>query len=184
MITSRRRNREAVDIWKACLKDKREVVLRYLTVDDKDKLFQMFSSMSKKALRWSMAPYTIESIERWTNNLPNLIPLVAEHEGVIVGYAAIFKFPNQRRKGIGDLAIYLHQNFHNVGLGTAMTKRLLQLATRDKMHRIALTVVKENEIALTLYKKFGFQIEGINKDAFYGSDRKYHDIVNMALILR
>jgi RimJ/RimL family protein N-acetyltransferase len=51
------------------------------------------------------------------------------------------------------------------------------------MHRIELTVVKENKIALHLYKKFGFQIEGVSKDAFYGHDDRYHDIVNMGLIL-
>jgi RimJ/RimL family protein N-acetyltransferase len=64
-----------------------------------------------------------------------------------------------------------------------MTERLLQLATEEKMHRISLTVVKENTIALALYKKFGFQIEGISKDAFYDCDGKYHDVVNMGLIL-
>jgi len=178
-----RSDRKVVNTWRAHLKDGRQVTLRFLSIDDKDKLFEMFSSMSEKALRWSMAPYTMESIERWINNLPNLIPLVAEQKARVVGYAVIFKFPHQRRKGIGDLAIYLHQNFHNVGLGTAMTERLLKLATKEKMHRIALTVIKENKIALTLYEKFGFQVEGTSKDAFYGPDGKYHDIINMGLIL-
>jgi RimJ/RimL family protein N-acetyltransferase len=64
-----------------------------------------------------------------------------------------------------------------------MTERLLQLAKNEKMHRIESTVVEENKIALRLYEKFGFQIEGVSKDAFYSQDGKYHDIVNMGLIL-
>jgi len=143
----------------------------------------MFSSMSTKAFEWSMVPYTVEDIERGIVNLPTLIALVAEYQDKIVGWANIHKFPHPRRKGLGDLAIYLHQDFHNVGLGTAMTERLLQLAQNEKMHRIELTVVKENKIALHLYEKFGFQIEGVSKDAFYGRDGRYHDIVNMGLIL-
>ena len=173
-----------LQMWKVTLKDGREVTLRFLTADDKDKLFRMFSSMSEKALEWSMAPYTMEGIERWISNLPTMIALAAEYQDKIVGWASIHKLPHPRRKGLGDMGIYLNQDFHKVGLGTVMTERLLQLAKNEKMHRIELTVVKENKIALRLYEKFGFQIEGVSKDAFYGQDGKYHDIVNMGLILK
>lgn len=170
-------------MWKVNLKDGKEVGLRFLTPDDKERLFRMFSSMSEKALEWSGAPYTLDIILRWINNIQNLIPLVAEYHNRIVGYAVIAKSPFPRKKGIADFAVYLHQDFHNVGLGTAMTERLLQLAKNEKMHRIELTVVKENKTAIRLYEKFGFQIEGLSKDAFYGQDGKYHDIVNMGWIL-
>jgi putative acetyltransferase len=170
-------------MWKATLKDGREIMLRFLTVDDKERLFEMFSSMDEKALEWSMAPYNMENIERWISSLPTRIALVAEYQGKIVGWASIYMLPHPRRKGLGDLAIYLHQSFHNVGLGTAMTERLLHLAKNEKMHRLELTVVAENKIALRLYEKFGFQIEGVSTDAFYGHDSKYHNTVNMGLIL-
>jgi len=165
------------------LKDKREVTLRFLTVDDKNRLFQMFSRMSDEALRWSMAPYTIERIQRWISNIRNLISLVVEYKDKIVGYASISKFPHQRRKGVGDLAIYLHQDFHNVGLGTAMTKKLLQLAKRERMHKIELQVVADNRIAIHLYEKFDFKIEGVSRDSFLGHDGKYHNMIHMGLIL-
>ena len=69
------------EMWKVELKDNREVTLRFLTVDDKNGLYRMFSSMSDEALRWSMAPCTIERIQRWINNIQNLISLVAEYKG-------------------------------------------------------------------------------------------------------
>jgi len=170
-------------LWKVKLKDGREVTIRFLTANDKEALFQMFSSMSSEALKWSMAPYTLEVIQRWINNIKNLIPLVAEYNNRIVGYASIYKFQHPRRKGIGDLAIYLHQDFHNVGLGTAMMKKLLQLAKEHKMHKLELYVVEDNKAAVTLYKKFGFKIEGISKDSFFGSDGKYHNMLHMGLLL-
>jgi len=170
-------------MWKMELKDKREVTLRFLKADDKNGLYHLFSSMSDEALEWSMAPYTIERIQRWINNIQNLIPLVAEYKNKIVGYASIYKFPHPRRKGVGDLAIYLHQDFQNVGLGTAMTKKLLQLAKREKMHKIELQVVADNKIAIHLYEKFDFKTEGISEDSFLGHDRKYHDMIHLGLIL-
>lgn len=171
-------------MWKVKLKDGREVTIRFLTANDKEALFQMFSSMSSEALKWSMAPYTLEVIQRWINNIKNLIPLVAEYNNRIVGYASIYKFQHPRRKGIGDLAIYLHQDFHNVGLGTAMMKKLLQLAKEHKMHKLELYVVEDNKVAVALYKKFGFKIEGISKDSFFGSDGKYHNMIHMGLLLK
>jgi L-amino acid N-acyltransferase YncA len=139
--------------------------------------------MSEKALEWGMAPYTMEVIERWISNIQNLISLVAEHSNTIVGYTSILKFQHPRRKGVGDQLIYLHQDFHGVGLGTAMMERLIQLARKQGMHKIELAVVADNKIALHLYSKLGFQTEGLSKDSFFGSDGKYHDMIKMGLIL-
>ena len=171
-------------MWKVTLKDGKSIQLRFLTKKDEEKLFRMFSTMSEKALEWSMAPYTKEEIKRWIGNIQYTIGLVAEYQDNIVGWASIYKFSHPRRKHMGDLLIYLHQDFHNMGLGTAIIERLLQLAKNEKLHRIELTVVKDNTIALHLYQKAGFQIEGISKDAFYGRDNKYHDIISMGLVLQ
>jgi len=170
-------------MWKVKLKNGREVTIRFLTVDDKDRLFQMFSSMSEKALAWSMAPYTIEIIQRWTDNIKNYIPLVAEYENKVVGYAGIYKYPHARRREVGDLFIYLHQDFHNVGLGKAIVEKLLELAKKEKMHKIELEAVADNEVAIHLYKKSGFQVEGVSRDSFFGSDGRYHAMVKMGLLL-
>ncbi|MCD6537557.1 GNAT family N-acetyltransferase [Candidatus Bathyarchaeota archaeon] len=95
----------------------------------------------------------------------------------------IYKFPHPRRREVGDLAIYVRQDFHNVGLGTAMMKKLLQLAQKEGMHKIELYVVEDNKVAIHLYKKFGFEIEGVSKDSFFGSNGKYHNMVKMGLLL-
>jgi hypothetical protein len=102
-------------VWFVKLKDGREVTVKFLTPDDKERLSEMFASMSDEALQWGMPPYTREIMERWISNLPNLIPLVAGENNRLVGYAAIYKYPHPRRKGVSDLVMYLHQDFHNVG---------------------------------------------------------------------
>ncbi|MBX5327973.1 GNAT family N-acetyltransferase [Candidatus Bathyarchaeota archaeon A05DMB-5] len=144
----------------------------------------MYESLSDDAVRWGMPPYNRERLERgWFSNLQNIIALIALHEDNIVGHAQIFKNPNARRKGTGDLVMYLHQNFHNMGLGTAMLARLMKLAKDEGLHRVSLHVVADNKIAVHLYQKFGFKIEGIMKDAYFGEDGKYHDELVMGLLL-
>jgi RimJ/RimL family protein N-acetyltransferase len=135
----------------------------------------MYEGLSAEAVRWAMPPYTRERIERWLSNLQNLIALVAFYHDKMVGHAHIYKFPHPRRKGMGDLIVYLHQNFHNAGLGTAMLTKLIELAKREGLHRIGLQVIADNKPAIHLYKKLGFKIEGVMKDSYFGEDGKYHD---------
>jgi len=118
-------------LYTATLKDGRVVLIREFGMEDKEKLFQMYESLSAEAVRWGMPPYTTDRIKKWwLSNLQNLTPIVALHGGKIVGHAQIFKRAHARRKGTADLGMYLHQDFHNVGLGAAMLPKLLELARR------------------------------------------------------
>jgi len=170
-------------LWDVRLKDGREVKVRFLILEDKEKLVEMFASLSDEAVRWGMPPYTREMIERWMSNMQNIIALIAEYRNRIVGYASVYKFPHPRRRGIGDLVMYLHQDFHNVGLGKAMLGHLLELARKEGMHRIGLHVIADNRIAVHLYEKFGFKVEGVMKDSYLGADGRYHDELVMGIIL-
>jgi RimJ/RimL family protein N-acetyltransferase len=142
----------------------------------------MYASLSAEALRWASPPYTEESVDRWLGNLPNLIALVAIYNGEIVGHAHVFKSPQPRRKGTGDLIIYLHQDFHNVGLGTSMIAKLVERARGEGLHRIGLRVIADNKRAVHVYQKFGFKVEGTMKDSYFGEDGKYHDELVMGLM--
>ncbi len=166
------------------LKDGRPVLVRSFQLDDKEGLIRFYESLPDSALRWALPPYTRERLESgWLSNLQNLIILVALHENQIVGHAQVFKFPNPRRKGVGDLVIYLHQDFHNQGLGAAMLSELIKLAKTEGLHRLGLHVVADNKPAVHLYEKFGFKAEGVLKGSYFGEDGRYHDELAMGLIL-
>lgn len=165
------------------LKDGRTVLVREFCMEDKEKLIEMYASLSEEAVRWGMPPYTKEVVERWLSNLQNLLVLVGLYDDKIVGHAQVYKLPHPRRKGKGDLVIYLHQDFHNVGLGTAMLAMLIELAKKEGLHRIGLSVIADNKPAIRLYQKVGFKIEGVMKDSYFGEDGKYHDELEMGLIL-
>jgi RimJ/RimL family protein N-acetyltransferase len=166
------------------LKDGRSVLIREFRREDKEKFIEMYEGLSAETVRWAMPPYNRERLEKgWLSNSQNLISIVAFHDDKIVGHAQIFKFPNPRLRATGDLVVYLHQDFHNVGLGSAMLSKLIDLAKKDGMHRIGLTVVRDNKPAIHLYRKFGFKTEGVKRDAYFGEDGKYHDELVMGLIL-
>jgi len=76
----------------------------------------------------------------------------------------------------------IQSRYQGQGVGTALMQALMDLA--DKwlpVTRIELTVFADNERAVKLYRKFGFEIEGTHK-AYALRDGKYVDTYAMARI--
>lgn len=84
--------------------------------------------------------------------------------------------------GIGELIVYLHQDFLGVGLGTAMMRRCLEFARAHKFRRIGLTVIAENKNAIRVHEKVGFKREGNRSEAYRGEDVRYYDAVEMGIV--
>lgn len=165
------------------LKNGRAVRLATYRPEDKEALVSMYASMSPEAIKWGLPPYDRARIERWTSDLTNNMVLLARSEERVVGHLQMFRFPFERRKGVSELFIYIHQDFQNAGLGTLMMKRAIELAKEGGFHRLGLTVVADNHRAIKVYEKVGFKKEGVARETFYGDDHRYHDEVEMGLLL-
>jgi len=164
------------------LEDGRDVVLISLVTGDTDRLLAMLSQMPDEALRWSMAPYRREWVERWLNT-PTLIHLAAESAGELVGFVCIEAYTHPKRRGIGYLGAYFHREYTGAGLETAMLERVLESARREGVHKVDAGAVVEDENTIGLLRRFGFETEGRMRDDFLGDDGRYHDVLSMGMIL-
>jgi L-phenylalanine/L-methionine N-acetyltransferase len=167
----------------AVLKDSRRVTIRQYRPPDKEQLVSMYAGLSRDTLRWGMPPYNRERIDRFTADLENKIILVAQDKDRIVGHMQIGIATNARFRGIGELFIYLHQDFQNIGLGTALMQEGLDQARARNLHRVELTVVADNHRGIRSYEKVGFQREGVKRENYLGEDGKYHDEIMMGILL-
>ena len=143
----------------------------------------MYADLSQESLRWSMPPYNRQRIERWTSDLENTIILIARDENRVVGHLQILIGTSPRFREMGDLFIYIHQDYQNAGLGAALMDEAIALARQRGLHRVELTVVADNHRAVRLYEKVGFQREGLKRENYLGEDGKYHDEVVMGILL-
>jgi L-phenylalanine/L-methionine N-acetyltransferase len=91
--------------------------------------------------------------------------LVAEADGKIVGNLGLHPAGNAaRRRHAASIGILVHDAYHGKGVGSALVAAALDLADNWLQYsRVELTVFSDNEAALALYKKFGFEIEGTFK---------------------
>ncbi len=165
------------------LKDGTSVLVSRYRVEDLEELLNMYASLSDKALRWAAPPYNREQVLRMVRDPDKNIVLVARLRDGIVGHCIVGLSQGVRFRGVSSSAMYLHQDYQNRGLGTAMLAMAVQLAREMGLHRIGLRVVADNHRAIHVYEKVGFRIEGTQREAYYGEDQQYHDIVEMGLLL-
>jgi len=98
----------------------------------------------------------------------------------VIGIVGLHVNRNPRLRHSAGLGICVHADYHGKGIGTALLKKVIDLADNWLMLvRLELTAFVENEGAVKLYQSLGFQIEGIRK---YGAIRngKYADEYLMA----
>lgn len=108
---------------------------------------------------------------------------VAESDGRVVGWCDIYVAPpNPTRPGFdhgGALGMGLDAGFRGRGLGEALLGAALEHARRIGLERVELQVYATNEPAIALYRKFGFETEGVKRRA-RKLDGRYDDIIQMA----
>lgn len=94
------------------------------------------------------------------------ISLVAEEDKKLVAYALGFTFEVNRRKHCMSIAIAVLQEFSRKGLGTQVLSELIEKGKAKGITRFELDVSVNNPIAINLYKKMGFVIEGERQQSY------------------
>ena len=141
--------------------------------------------MALPKVRWGTLRLPFTSREQWRKAMENpadgRTDIVAVLDGHIVGTAG-FVQGKGRRSHVGDLFMSVHDDHCGRGIGSALTAALIDVADNWlNLKRLELTVYVDNEPAIRLYKKFGFEVEGTRRaDAF--RDGKFVDCLMMARV--
>ena len=94
--------------------------------------------------------------------------LVAEIEGEVVGVIGLHTSSRPRVNHKAEVGMMVRDDWKGKGVGAALMQAVIELADKWlNLTRIELTVFTDNESAIALYRKFGFEIEGtLRKYAF------------------
>jgi len=107
--------------------------------------------------------------------------IVAQSRGRIVGHAFLEPMGLFATRHVAQLTIVVHPGFQGRGVGAALLSDLLAWAKKNSaLGKIELLVRATNERAISLYRKFGFAIEGRFRNRVKLNASDYVDDIAMA----
>ena len=126
------------------------------------------------------------SIDDWQKRLSaipeNIYSYVALLDGKIVGNIGFHLCTNPRRRHVASFGMGVKDEAQGLGVGTQLLATVIDLADNWlNLTRIELTVYKDNERAIDLYKKFDFTIEG-ESEAYAFREGEFVSVYHMGRV--
>jgi RimJ/RimL family protein N-acetyltransferase len=175
---------------KLSLKNKQEVILREAKKEDAQSMIDFYNlvggetdflSFGKNEFKMPLKDY--EKFIESTATENNSIILVATIDDKIISIASITSNQKARYKHVGTFGIVISEQFCGLGLGRKIMDYLIEWANSNGItKKISLVTREDNDRAIALYKKMGFEEEGILKKENY-INGVYYNTVMMSLIL-
>ena len=110
--------------------------------------------------------------------LPQFVALV---DGHVVGWCDISSLNRPLFAHAGMLGIGILAEHRGRGIGEALLRAALDSAKARGLTRVELTVRQRNVGAAALYRKLGFEVEGVKKRGVKQGE-EYEDLICMALL--
>ncbi len=168
------------------LEDGRTVVLEELKEQDLPEMMKVFNSVIEEDAYFprNEGVPDLETARQWHQDhvKAGLFYLATKVNSEFVGGATIEPLGG-KVSHVAWLGIYLKRQFRNIGIGTRLIKKLIQIAREKGFEKIRLMVFASNLQALRLYEKLGFQEVGRIKHGIKFKDGNYTDEVIMLLDL-
>nr|WP_306437523.1 GNAT family N-acetyltransferase [Saccharibacillus sp. O23] len=106
--------------------------------------------------------------------------LVAEADDRLVGYARCEAGSLRRFAHRAEFGVCVLRDYWGCGIGSSLLRAVLEWADAgETIAKIQLSVVATNESAIRLYRKYGFEIEGVLRNDRIHADGRFYDTVLM-----
>ena len=137
-------------------------VLRAIRPDDANELARM---ANMPGFRNGTLRLPFETVEYWKKRIdgtgPEITWIVAESDGQLIGTGNLRAYTPARTAHIGEIFLGVADTHAGQGIGNALLAALVDVADNWRgLKRLELDVFADNESAIRLYKKHGFEVEG------------------------
>ena len=157
--------------------------MRPAAAADVERLVELYAAVADEGL-WLGAEGPVDRDDhrrRWSQRLTTGegLHLVADASGVVVGQASLELAPY----GVASLGMLVDRDWRAQGVGTALVRAAVEGARAHGCHKVSLQVWPHNEPARALYRKLGFEEEGVLRRHYRRRNGELWDAVIMGLVL-
>lgn len=183
-------SRGGEELKEIVLKNNKKLVIRKARKEDAEKLINYVNKIAGESDFLTFGPgefnITVEKEEEileshlYSNNKIYIIALIDDE---IVGSLNFGGGHRPRTMHTGEFGVSVSKKYWGLGIGKELVKYLIDWAKDSNIiKKINLRVREDNNRAIELYKKLGFNHEGIITRDFY-LDGKYYSSIQMGLEL-
>jgi ribosomal protein S18 acetylase RimI-like enzyme len=133
--------------------------IKKLRKRDTEKFYEFFTALSERTKYFFHPhPFDRETAEKLCNERDkNTVRFVVIIDEKIAGYGFLWNLNND----FPSLGICIRDDFQGKGIGKGLVEYLINFAKKKDKKGLVLTVYKDNENAISLYQKYGFEIERV-----------------------
>ncbi len=162
------------------------VVVRPVGAGDIDRIVELYSAVADEG-RWigEEGPVDRDDVRRrWAERLragrsSAGVQLVADADGLVVGQVGVDVAPY----GVAYIGMYVDVDWRRRGVGTMLVEAAVSAARDAGCHKVGLQVWPHNQAARALYRKLGFEDEGVLRGHYPRRDGELWDAVVMGRLL-
>jgi L-amino acid N-acyltransferase YncA len=143
------------------------LAIRLATLDDAEAIRAIYNrEVTGSTVTFDLVPRTLAQQQAWLRAHAGAHPaVVAEREGDVVGFGSLS--PYRERPAYATTvedSVYVRHDARRQGVGAAVLRELVRLATAHGFHAMMARVVGGHEASIQVHRACGFELVGVERE--------------------
>jgi phosphinothricin acetyltransferase len=157
------------------------LTLRKATIQDLAAITEIYNqAIQKTTATFDTQPKTVEHQREWyLSHQPRYPIIVAEQDGVVVGWASLSKWSDRcAYSDTAEASLYVAEESRGKGIGRQLLQVLIAEGKNIKLHTVIARIAGDNQISRSLFKAAGFEDIGTMREV----GRKFGKLLDVYLM--
>ncbi|MCC6960565.1 MAG: GNAT family N-acetyltransferase [Dehalococcoidia bacterium] len=161
----------------------KDVTIRLMTAADKAGILDFARSLPEHDLLFLRRDITQEdAVDDWIKemNSGEIITILADCAGKIVGYATIHKSLLRWTEHVAELRVTVAESMRGAGLGRVLTQEAFATALAGGIDKMVAQMTLDQKGAIATFEGLGFRPEALLRDHVKDRDGNKHDLLMLS----
>ena len=143
------------------------VIIRKAILKDLKQITEIYNeSIIKTNATFDTEIKSLKEQRKWfkDHGIKNPI-LVAEQNGLIVGFASLSKWSDRcAYSDTAEISLYIKEKYQGKGIGKNLMEKIIKEGEKANLHVIIARITSGNILSIHLHEKYGFEHIGVMKE--------------------
>lgn len=159
------------------------LIVRQAILEDLGAITKIYNeAILKTVATFDTKPKTLEEQKIWfANHGPKYPILVAEQDGLVVGWASLSRWSDRcAYSDTAEISLYVKEEFRGKGIGRKLMEAIIREGQKSGLHTVIARIAEGTKVSIHLHESVGFERIGIMKEV----GRKFGKLLDVYLMQR